>query len=155
MNAERLIERERAGRGAHTSTAEALGEHGGGLAFRLPRLPITLGLVRHELSRWLEHSGAGPEDVADIVLACSEACANAIEHPRGGELRAFELEAHLHDGVVELTVRDFDRWEGEPPSGDGSRGRGLDMIRALMDQIEISGGEHGTLVAMRRRIAGS
>ena len=69
-----------------------------------------VALVRHELRRWLDDDGVASEDQVDITLACSEACANAVEHPgRPGRL-AFEVEARREDGELLLSVRDFGAW---------------------------------------------
>jgi anti-sigma regulatory factor (Ser/Thr protein kinase) len=49
-------------------------------------------------------------------------------------------------------VRDFGTWR--PPRA-GSRGRGLALIEELVDELRIERGESGTLVIMRRSLAGS
>ena len=40
-----------------------------------------------------------------------------------------------------------------PPQRDSDRGRGLDLIRALMDMVEVEPGDDGTVVRMRKRLA--
>jgi anti-sigma regulatory factor (Ser/Thr protein kinase) len=180
MNAERLAERERAVAARARSTAlraraldlreraffesdrivrgltrtegYAFGDRADGLCFRLPRLPGALGLVRHELRRWLDRQGIPAEAAADITLACSEACANAMEHPRGAERPAFEVTVRLRRRRVEVVVKDFGSWEYADSAEGEARGRGLDMIRALMDEVTIAQGKRGTKVTMRRRV---
>ena len=46
-------------------------------------------------------------------------------------------------------VRDTGGWR-EPRKSD--RGRGLDLMRALMDEVELEAGDAGTTVRMRRKI---
>jgi anti-sigma regulatory factor (Ser/Thr protein kinase) len=128
------------------------GEHGGGLSFRLPRLPIVLALVRHELRRWLEREQVPAEACADVILACSEACANAMEHPQETERAAFEVGVSLREGVLELAVRDYGSWDPDEDAEGDARGRGLEMIRSLMDEVTIVRGTEGTEVTMRRRL---
>jgi anti-sigma regulatory factor (Ser/Thr protein kinase) len=111
-----------------------------------------LALVRHELCRWLEQEGVPPEAIADIVLACSEACANAMEHPRSSGRAAFELAVQLRLGTIELAVRDFGSWQPGENGDNGERGRGLDMIRSLMDEVSIVKSAEGTELTMRRRL---
>ena len=41
----------------------------------------------------------------------------------------------LHDGEVEVTVRDRGRWREHRPPSD--QGRGLDLIDALMDDVRV------------------
>jgi anti-sigma regulatory factor (Ser/Thr protein kinase) len=142
----------RAVRSLQTRDGPTLGERDGGFWFRLPRLPIVLGLVRHELGRWLEREGVTPEESAEVVLACSEACANAMEHPQATERAAFEVDVRLRRGVLELAVRDYGSWDPDEDAEGDARGRGLDMIRSLMDDVSIVKSREGTEVAMRRRL---
>jgi anti-sigma regulatory factor (Ser/Thr protein kinase) len=126
------------------------GDHGEEFSLRVPRLPQAVGLVRHELRRWLDLNHVAPEDVMDITLACSEACANAVEHPGGSGTPAFELEARREAGELFLEVRDFGAWT--VADAETMRGRGLAMIRQIMDAVEITSGDAGTQVAMRRTL---
>jgi anti-sigma regulatory factor (Ser/Thr protein kinase) len=93
--------------------------------------------------------GAEPDESGAIVLACGEACANAIEHAYSPASASFELEATNSDGLVELAVRDAGRWRA--PRG-GNRGRGLTIMEATMDQLEVRQTASGTEVVMRRRL---
>jgi len=127
------------------------GDHGDTFSLRLARMPQAVGLVRHELRRWLDEGGVAPEDAVDITLACSEACSNAVEHPgRPGRL-AFEVEARRDDGELLLSVRDFGAWTAAVAKGR-TRGRGLRMIRTIMDAVEITSGGDGTQIMMRRTL---
>jgi len=112
------------------------------------RLRAAVGLARGRLRLWLERSGVDPEIAADIALACSEACANAVEHPVSPRRHAFEVEARRTPAEIELAVRDFGVWRDN--HGPGHRGRGLRMIRELMDATEIVKGDHETTIVMRR-----
>jgi anti-sigma regulatory factor (Ser/Thr protein kinase) len=127
------------------------GDHGDTFSLRLARMPQAVALVRHELRRWLDEGGVASEDAVDITLACSEACSNAIEHPgRRGRL-AFEVEARRDDGELLLAVRDFGTWTA-PTAKGGTRGRGIRMIRTIMDAVEITSGGEGTEIMMRRTL---
>ena len=137
-------------RGLSESDGRAHGDHGDTFSLRLARLPQVVGLVRHELRRWLDEHGVASTDQVDITLACSEACANAVEHPGRPARQAFEVEAWREDGELLLSVRDFGAWT-DPTSG-GTRGRGLRMIKSLMDDVEITSGEDGTKISMRRTL---
>jgi PAS domain S-box-containing protein len=114
--------------------------------------PERLAGLRRELRGWLAAVGVDGEAAADVLLACGEAAANAVEHafPDGpGEL---SVELRLAAGR-ELTVRvaDTGRWRRVPAPGD--RGRGLPLMRAVMDWVRVDPGEGGTVVTMRRRLA--
>jgi anti-sigma regulatory factor (Ser/Thr protein kinase) len=152
-----VSERERAqiltNRLLHTlrqASGRPLGDHGAAFSLRVARLPQAVALVRHELRRWLDQNHVAPEDVLDITLACSEACANAVEHPGGSGRPAFELDARHEDGEVLLAVRDFGAWT--PADETSVRGRGLGMIREIMDAVVITSGGEGTQILMRRSL---
>jgi serine/threonine-protein kinase RsbW len=123
---------------------------------RRPARPELLAGLRRELRTWLTAVGVDADAAADVLLASGEATANAVEHAfwdardaAGAEL---VLELRLGAGR-ELTVRvtDTGRWRQVPAPGD--RGRGLRMMRAVMDSVEVDSGEGGTMVTMRRRPA--
>ena len=115
--------------------------------------PRELGNVRRVLAGWLTRLGVGDEEAGEIVVAANEAAANAIEHAYGLERAEFSIIARMADDVVEVVVRDSGRWRAAPSASD--RGRGLDLARRLMDEVEIGASDDGTTVAMRRRRWGS
>jgi anti-sigma regulatory factor (Ser/Thr protein kinase) len=119
------------------------------LHLRLPAQPKTLAHVRRVLRRWLVSRGAGEADVAEVTIAVSEACANAIEHAYSPAPAAFELDATGENGEVTVAVRDEGRWR--PPRGS-NRGRGLSIMVAAMDDVQIDRTDTGTQVVMRRRL---
>ncbi|MGI9081042.1 MAG: SpoIIE family protein phosphatase, partial [Thermoleophilaceae bacterium] len=134
------------------------------LAFRtiaLPRELLRLDLptdrssvryARRALGRWLEQAGASRKDVWEVQLATHEAFANAIEHAyRFGEALV-QLEARLADGEVVLTISDTGGWRN-PVEGD--RGKGIALMRGLMDRVSVEGGDGGTRVELRRRLSGA
>ncbi|MDP8943328.1 MAG: SpoIIE family protein phosphatase [Actinomycetota bacterium] len=122
-----------------------------GLRLRLAADPDELARLRRLLGRWLRTVEAGPEEAYDITVACTEACANAVEHAYSPGDASFELAAALDDGEVAITVRDSGRWR---PARGVNRGRGLQIMESLMDRAEVTRGEKGTTVELRRRLAG-
>jgi anti-sigma regulatory factor (Ser/Thr protein kinase)/putative methionine-R-sulfoxide reductase with GAF domain len=120
------------------------------MRLRLPADPQVLSQIRQMLRRWLRSKGARAEEVAAITLACGEACANAIEHAYAPGGASFELEASHSGGVVTLAVRDDGSWR--PPRGQ-HRGRGLLMIEATVDEVDVHATADGTEILMRRRLA--
>jgi integral membrane sensor domain MASE1/anti-sigma regulatory factor (Ser/Thr protein kinase) len=120
----------------------------GPLELRIAAQPQRLFAVRRSLARWLAVSGVDADVAADILLACGEACSNAIQHAYGPGDGSVEIDAQLDDGTLELSVRDFGRWS-DRTSG---RGRGLKMIEACVDTVTVEQDESGTRVRMRRRV---
>jgi anti-sigma regulatory factor (Ser/Thr protein kinase)/putative methionine-R-sulfoxide reductase with GAF domain len=119
------------------------------LSVRLRAEPAVLSGARRLVRHWLRHHGASDEVLTEVAIAVSEACTNAIEHAYPPTPSTFELEGRVLDGVATLIVRDSGRWR--PPRGT-HRGRGLRMIESAMDELEVSTGETGTEVVMRRRL---
>ncbi len=123
---------------------------GSRLELDMPSEPSALGSLRGLLRRWLAQVEASDADVYAIVMACSEACTNAIEHSGAAADATIAFAAVLVDGDVEVTVSDRGRWrEHRPPS---EQGRGLDLIEALMDEVDVAPRPDGTTVRLRRRL---
>jgi serine phosphatase RsbU (regulator of sigma subunit)/anti-sigma regulatory factor (Ser/Thr protein kinase) len=121
------------------------------LRLTLPAEPYVLARVRRLMRRWMVARGVDQVALDEITIAVSDACANAIEHAYGPGRGSFELSALWDGDVVVLIVRDFGTWRA--PRGD-HRGRGLDVIRAAMDEVEVRTESSGTEVVMRRQIGG-
>jgi anti-sigma regulatory factor (Ser/Thr protein kinase) len=123
------------------------------LQLTMPADPLRLVSLRRELRRWLTACEATDEERNDIVLACNEAFANAIEHAYGPGDGSVEMVAALSDHEISITVRDFGRWR--EPRGN-NRGRGLPLIEAVMDSLTVvKGDREGTVVRMVRKLGGS
>jgi len=120
------------------------------LRLRVPADPAELRVVRERLRAWLASEGADREEAEEIVLATSEACANAIEHPRMPRKPFVEVEASAQNGVVSLLVRDFGRWR--PAAAVRNRGRGLTIIEELVDHVERLESDSGTEVRFFRTV---
>ncbi len=121
----------------------------GALELRLPAEPASLALMRRALERWLAAVGVNDDASYEIKVACGEACMNAVEHaypPGDGD---FVVRAINVDGEVEIEVQDFGFWR--PPRGNSERGRGLELMRRLMDSIKVVPGPEGTTVHLRRK----
>jgi anti-sigma regulatory factor (Ser/Thr protein kinase) len=119
------------------------------LALRLPADPDAMAPVRQTLRRWLRAHDVGAADIAAITLACGEACANAIEHAYAPGPASIELEVRAEPGTIVVTVRDAGRWRA---SRGTNRGRGLSIMRAAMEEVQIRSSDRGTDVVMRRRL---
>ena len=106
-----------------------------------------LSAMRAELRTWLERSGLPTETREDVVLACTEAATNAIEHAYIGRRGDVLIEAQSENGGLQVSVIDHGRWRHPRP--DDSRGRGLDLVRAVIGDVDVERGEGGTTVRMR------
>ena len=115
-----------------------------------PAEPESLAPIRSMLRRWLSHAGADELEIAEITTACGEAATNAIEHAGTGNGAHFEVSGRRDGLEIELAVRDHGSWRSER---EDDQGRGLDLMRTLMDTVAVKPGEEGTTVSLRRRLA--
>jgi anti-sigma regulatory factor (Ser/Thr protein kinase) len=106
-------------------------------------------LVRHALRGLLEASGISDERTADIALAVTEACANAVLHAYHDVIGIFEVAAKLvPEGRLVVIVRDHG--SGMAPRVDSpGLGVGLPVMAAIAEALEIDAPDgSGTLVKM-------
>ena len=129
---------------------KSYGDRGKRFVLRLGRLRPLLGFARNELRRWLESMDLSAEVVDDATLACSEACANAIEHAGNPTRQLVEIEGRIERAQLLLRVRDYGSWVDHRRSDH--RGRGISMINKLMDAVEIERHDSGTEISMRRQL---
>jgi anti-sigma regulatory factor (Ser/Thr protein kinase) len=115
--------------------------------------PEALVSLRRVLRRWLEEAGARREEVGELVMAANEAWQNALEHGTGFARTTIDVELEHKDGSVTITVRDPGR-TGERPASDPDRGRGIELMRALADDVTLELAPHGSIVRLRRRLGG-
>ncbi|MGN2637425.1 SpoIIE family protein phosphatase [Nocardia takedensis] len=120
------------------------------LHLSVPALADRLAGLRRALKAWFA-AAAVPHDLAsDLVAAANEACSNSIEHAYldgSGDEPAVDLTATCGTQTVEIVVTDTGAWK--PRSADpGHRGRGIDMMRALTEELEIEHTDTGTRVRM-------
>lgn len=113
--------------------------------------PDRLREIRHQLAAWLLAATLPQELVADIVLAVNEACANSIEHAyQGQDPGIMRVEAEFGSTQVRLRIVDCGSWK-IPATNPTIRGRGLPLIRAVSQQVELDSNQAGTTVEMTFR----
>ena len=110
--------------------------------------PTQIALLRKDMRGWLTANKVDAETAHAVLLACSEAVANAIEHGyRDDPFGQVEVIATVSPDTVEVRVKDRGGWR--PARTDAARGRGLQLIRELMDDVAFDRSA-GTTVIMRR-----
>lgn len=101
-------------------------------------------------------SASVPPDVADtLVLAVAEACNNAILHATG---EAFGVSIVVTDTTCTIVVSDSGAGfvppsRPEMPAPDATNHRGLALMQALVDRVDVLSGEHGTTVVLAQALA--
>ncbi len=118
------------------------------VALRLPAVPASLGEVRHTLRRWLAPKPLSEGDLSTLLIAVGEAATNAVEHAYGLADAVFSVEATDESGLLTITVSDRGAWR--PPRALEHRGRGFQIMRGLVDDVDVQTTERGTSVRLTR-----
>jgi anti-sigma regulatory factor (Ser/Thr protein kinase) len=118
-------------------------------SWRLPCIPGSVRLLRHELRPFLDVTALPGEELDDLVLAACEAAANAVDHA-GTAAGSFDVSVAVEGERICITVRDHGRWR-DPVPGTG-RGRGLLLMRHL-SALTVTVTPEGTTVTMENRAA--
>ena len=112
-----------------------------------------LAPTRSALRSWLTRARLDPVQTMDVLVAAGEAVANAIEHGHrhspGGTI---SLDATVLDDQVQLTITDTGSWKPPQPAADSHRGRGITLMRGLMEDVTINPDTAGTTVHLSARI---
>ena len=122
------------------------------LELTMRAVPASLPVMRRRVNAWLGGLGMGEQDRVGVMVAMGEACANAAEHAyRDTAPGDMHLSADVDlDGVLTIVVRDEGSWR--PPNRDpGDRGRGLLIMRQLVDRVRLKGQE-GTTVTLSMQL---
>jgi serine/threonine-protein kinase RsbW len=112
----------------------------------LPRETASVPLARKLLVGAMLTAGVDREVAMEIGLALSEACANVVEHARDGSRPDFQIRAGITDDCCRVEIVDggpgfpVDRLRGlVAVAGPGAEsGRGLMLIRAMTDHVQLS-----------------
>jgi serine/threonine-protein kinase RsbW len=130
------------------------------MALHLPRDAVSVPVGRQVLDSCLETLGVTPDTRADIALALSEACANVIQHAGPGE--EYEVQVSARNCRCTIEVVNTGTADGEqppvavakepvPPTAE--HGRGLQIIDAVVDNLQLTGNGHrGTTVHFEKTL---
>ncbi|MGH2685338.1 MAG: ATP-binding protein [Actinomycetota bacterium] len=115
-----------------------------------PAEPRVLGDVRGWVGGCAGEAGLPEVGIADLVLAVTEACSNAIRHSGSREFAVTVEE--LADGV-EVEVVDDGLFRNRMPVLEITGGMGLPLMTALVDTITVDEGrpdDPGTVVRLTK-----
>ncbi len=112
----------------------------------LPAEPTSAAIARRAIREAAKDAGLDTIETADVVLAGSEAVANAIEHgsPRAEDV--IRVRIGLNERALTVEVRDSGSFPAAAKPDDGERGRGLPIIGMLSDRVEVDPRPDGTVL---------
>ena len=87
-----------------------------------------------------------------MVLAVGELASNSCTHASGLHIGGMlTVDSRMIDGAVHVTVADEGRWRTPVDRGGG---RGLKIVRAVVDSLTIDSTDQGTRVSFVRTLGG-
>jgi anti-sigma regulatory factor (Ser/Thr protein kinase) len=110
----------------------------------------SLARVRHNLTTFLKNQGVSQSIVYDFVVAVSEALTNAIEYGNDSPIELSVECSSQHLSAIVKNKGEFDKKTLAYPNS--CRGRGILLMLALMDHIEIDEGEGTVTVKLVKKL---
>ena len=122
----------------------------------LPAAPESAPLARAIVRDAAGEHGLSGEDTWDLMLATSEAVANAILHGSwcGDPARGVRLVVEVDESSISIEVCDCGSFDAElrPAAQDDLGGRGIPIIAALADHFELVPEPSQTRVRFGKRL---
>jgi anti-sigma regulatory factor (Ser/Thr protein kinase) len=111
-------------------------------------VPATAPLARAILEQELRSVPYDDEKRFGVLVAVGEAVANAIEHAyRGDDPGLIRLSVEREAAAATITIQDFGRWRTFGKREE--RGRGIELMRAFSDGVQIKSSRNSTSVVLR------
>jgi anti-sigma regulatory factor (Ser/Thr protein kinase) len=115
--------------------------------YEFSAIPFAVPLVRRALRHYAQRLRLDDERTFALITAVGEAMANAVEHAYDGTAGNVRVRVAQDDGAFVATIEDFGRWK--PARKREERGRGLPLMRALADAVEIRTDQQCTTLSLR------
>ena len=121
----------------------------------LPAAPQSVPLARTIVRETASALRLDRSTTWELVLATSEAFANAVEHGRPCDPRGIMLRVERHNEQLLVEVSDCGCYppEARTPKGRDEGGRGISIIAAIVDHLEVVRGDGETRVRFEKRLA--
>jgi serine/threonine-protein kinase RsbW len=125
----------------------------------VPSDPRVVAEIRRRFETFVRGARFSPQEVEDLKIAVSEACANAIRHgsPHGPH-NQFRFSTSLVGDQLTIEIADeghgfTPRSASLPPPGEfQGGGRGIFLMQRFCDSLEVEREAGGTVVRLRKRL---
>lgn len=139
--------------GYQDDVALLLYRHPAPLELKFPPHASQLAPTRTALRSWLKQAQLRPDQSMNVLIAAGEAVSNAIEHGhRDNAHGTVRLDAMVLVDEVQLTITDTGSWKPPQTAVNTQRGRGIALMRSLMQVVTIDADTGGTTVHLSARI---
>ena len=126
---------------------------------RLPQDEASVPLVRHVVTSTLDRLGVDDACIFDVQIAVTEACTNVLKHA-DGHRDDYEVKVAVFPDRCEIHVTDVGVGlvpgvlERVPAGVEDETGRGVQLMRSLVDQLQFSAGPRaGLSVRLLKRLS--
>ena len=114
-------------------------------------------VAAHALEDIARRHNFGTKEINQIKTALVEACINAAEHSHSLDRRIHQKfvvgPGHITITVTNRGIRLIDKRNAAPPTDEGRRGWGINLMRQLMDEVRIEQVDDGTRISMTKYLS--
>ncbi len=124
------------------------------LEFEAPSSPKAVSRIRSRVAQFARGVQFSEDDIEDIKLAVGEACTNAVRHGASAHCCFVTVRVETQPDAVRIVVSDkgcgFDPTSIKVTAAGSliQSGRGILLMRALVDEVKIHFGNPGTSVEL-------
>ena len=117
--------------------------------------PVSVSTARDIVSEAAKVAGLDRVATSDLILATSEAVANAVTHGEAWPNDCILLVTEPSASGLRVEVSDCGRFDSalEPAPLDATGGRGIAIIAAVVDRLEVRNGDGQTVIGFERYLS--
>jgi serine/threonine-protein kinase RsbW len=119
----------------------------------LPATAASAGVARSIVREAAAEAGLEGEQTWDLILATTEAVTNAVRHGAAWQNDCILLATRRSPRGLQVEVCDLGTFDSAlaPAPLEATSGRGMQIIAALVDRLEIKHGDGRTVVRLEKR----
>jgi serine/threonine-protein kinase RsbW len=119
----------------------------------LPATAASAGVARSIVREAAAQAGLEDEQTWDLILATTEAVTNAVRHGAAWPNDCILLATRQSPRGLQVEVCDLGTFDNAlaPAPLEATSGRGMQIIAALVDRLEVKHGDGRTLVRLEKR----